>query len=130
MKSCGVQALRVNELAESPARRPADRQAEEGAAILAALPRSGLAIVLDERGRTMSSPEFADYIWKRRADGVESMSFVIGGPDGLSAEVRERAALLVSFGKLTLPHQMVRALLLEQLYRAATIQSGHPYHRA
>jgi 23S rRNA (pseudouridine1915-N3)-methyltransferase len=63
-------------------------------------------------------------------DGAPGIAFVIGGPDGLNAEIAARADLMISFGRMTMPHQLVRVLVLEQLYRAATILAGHPYHRA
>jgi 23S rRNA (pseudouridine1915-N3)-methyltransferase len=129
MRSCGVQGLRIVELAESPARRSEDRQNDEARAILAALQRSGAIVALDERGKQQTSAEFAEFIVKLRGNGMESLSFIVGGPDGLAPEIREKAVLTLAFGKLTMPHQIVRALLFEQLYRAATILSGHPYHR-
>lgn len=129
MKSCGIQDLKIVELSESSARRPADRQADEGKAIAAAVPAGAKLCVLDERGRSMTSPIFADFIRETRESGARCLVFVVGGPDGLSPELVRKADLSLAFGALTMPHQIVRALLAEQLYRAVTLITGHPYHR-
>ena len=105
-----------------------ESKAREGADLLAALPGSSFVIALDERGEDMSSPDFARLLGERLDQG-QSLSFIIGGADGLSDDVRERADRLIRFGRLTWPHQLVRGLLLEQIYRAETILLGHPYHR-
>ena len=130
MRSCGISELKLAELSESPARRPEDRQAEESRAILAALPNGATRLILDERGKTLNSAEFAETLRKLRAASIDTASFIIGGPDGLAPDLRAHAPFTLCFGRLTLPHQIVRALLLEQLYRAGTILTGHPYHRA
>ena len=117
------------ELPESRARRDADRRAEEAAAILEKAGTSTL-IAFDERGRSPTSEAFAERLKSWRDGGQGAVACVIGGPDGLDPTVRQRAALVVSFGALTLPHQIVRVLVAEQLYRALTIIAGHPYHRA
>ncbi|GGK52112.1 23S rRNA (pseudouridine(1915)-N(3))-methyltransferase RlmH [Salinarimonas ramus] len=116
------------EIAESKARREADRKAEEAAALAAKLP-DGALVVLDERGRSLDSPTFASRLGGFRDAGRGAATFVIGGPDGLDETLRARADLVLSFGGLTIPHQIVRALVAEQTYRALTILSGHPYHR-
>ena len=105
-----------------------ESKAREGTDLLAALPGSSFVIALDERGEDMSSPNFARLLGERLDQG-QSLSFIIGGADGLSDDVRERADRLIRFGRLTWPHQLVRGLLLEQIYRAETILLGHPYHR-
>jgi 23S rRNA (pseudouridine1915-N3)-methyltransferase len=89
-----------------------------------------MLIALDERGKNLDSETFAGHLGRWRDDGAGDAVFVIGGADGLSPELRRKVQLAVAFGAATWPHQMVRVLLLEQLYRAATILSGHPYHRA
>ncbi len=126
-RSSGFGALEMVELPEARARSAPERVAAEAAALL---PRAeGMKlVVLDERARSMSSPNFAERLREWR-DGGSSVSFIIGGPDGLDDSVRRRADLLVSFGQLTLPHQLVRVLVAEQIYRALTILAGHPYHR-
>ena len=128
-RGLGFGGPEIVEIAESKARRSEERKREEAAAIAGRLPE-GLVIALDERGRSQSSENFAQALARERDSGTAAASLVIGGADGLDDAVRERARLVLSFGALTLPHQMVRVLALEQIYRAMTILSGHPYHRA
>lgn len=115
------------ELAESRKRRTEERQVEEAAAIEERVGGSLLAI-LDETAPSLGSEDFARRLGDLR-DRRQPVSFVIGGPDGLAPALKGRAQWALSFGRLTLPHQIVRVLLLEQVYRAFTIISGHPYHR-
>jgi len=138
-RTLGLSGPDVAEIPEARARREADRRAEEGAAILAKagdLAKAGLKageaalVVLDERGRALDSPAFAARLGSWRDAGRPAAIFVVGGPDGLAEEVRARADLVLSFGALTIPHQIVRALVAEQIYRASTLLAGHPYHRA
>jgi 23S rRNA (pseudouridine1915-N3)-methyltransferase len=91
---------------------------------------TGRTILLDERGDILSSEDFARVLGGWRDAGVRDMLFAIGGADGFSDADRQRADLLLSFGRMTWPHLMARAMLAEQLWRAASILSGHPYHRA
>ena len=101
-------------------------------ALLASLQKSGRApvklILLDARGRTMSSEELAAWIGRERDTGAQHLHFAIGPADGWSKESREHADLLLSFGPMTFPHELARVMLAEQLYRAFTILAGHPYH--
>ena len=106
------------------------RKAREGEALLAAMPAGARLVALDERGRTEASEAFAARLGRWRDDGVRTVVFVIGGADGLDETVRKRADLVLSFGALTWPHMLVRAMLAEQIYRAQSILAGHPYHRA
>jgi 23S rRNA (pseudouridine1915-N3)-methyltransferase len=85
--------------------------------------------VLDERGKAVSTPSLADVLRKRLEGGSGSIAFLIGGPDGHGQEVRACAQLTLALGSMTLPHGLVRIVLAEQLYRCATILTGHPYHR-
>lgn len=103
----------------------------EAPLILKHIKDPALIVALDERGETFSSPEFSKKIsnWQGQAPGNE-ITFLIGGADGFDNAVREKARYLMSFGKQTWPHMMVRAMLLEQIYRAQQIAAGHPYHRA
>ena len=87
-------------------------------------------VLLDERGKTLSSEEFADILSRWRDDGIREARFILGAADGHSREEREEADLLLAFGTATWPHLLARAMLAEQLYRATTIIAGHPYHRA
>ncbi|WP_096787126.1 23S rRNA (pseudouridine(1915)-N(3))-methyltransferase RlmH [Rhodobacter sp. CZR27] len=93
-----------------------------------AMPAGAALAVLDERGRTLSSPEFAEQLARWR-DGGRDVALVIGGADGLAPKLRDRADLALSFGRMVWPHMLVRVMLAEQLYRAATILAGSPYHR-
>jgi 23S rRNA (pseudouridine1915-N3)-methyltransferase len=129
-KGLGLSGPYVREFAESQARTAAERKAQEAAAIIGALPDPGLAVRLDERGEQLSSSQFAEAIRKWRDAGQRDLVFVIGGADGVGDEASARVVKAISFGRMTMPHQIVRVLLLEQLYRAATLLSGHPYHRA
>jgi 23S rRNA (pseudouridine1915-N3)-methyltransferase len=119
----------IREIAESNARNPETRKAEEAAAILAAAPAGAVLVALDERGKPLDSRGFADRLAVWRDGGTRDVAAMIGGADGLGAAVRDKADLRLAFGAMTWPHQLVRILLAEQLYRAVTILSGHPYHR-
>lgn len=118
----------VIELAESRASSAASRKIDEAKALRSALPE-GIIVTLDEHGRSMASEPFAAQLARWRDDGRPAVSFVIGGADGLDADFVRSADLVLSFSPLTWPHQLVRIMLAEQLYRATTILSGHPYHR-
>ena len=128
-KALGLTGFAVSELNESRASSAASRKTEEAKAIGAQLPAGGLVIALDERGKTLGSDDFAKRIARWRDDGKSALSFVIGGADGLDPSFVKAADLTLSFSPLTWPHQLVRIMLAEQLYRATTILSGHPYHR-
>jgi 23S rRNA (pseudouridine1915-N3)-methyltransferase len=107
---------------------PARAIAAEGERVLAALPKNAYLIALDERGRTWTSVELAREFAQWQLEGRDIV-FVIGGPDGHAPAVVARANQKWSFGPLTLPHMLVRLVWVEQIYRAWTIQQGHPYHR-
>ena len=94
-----------------------------------AVPTGALLAVLDERGRVISSPQFADHLANWRDDGQQDVAFVIGGADGIATALSDRADFALSFGHMVWPHLLVRVMLAEQLYRAATILGGGPYHR-
>jgi len=103
--------------------------AAEAALLEKAIPTGALICCLDERGKVMSSPDFADQLGQWRYNGRQDVAFVIGGADGIDPALRERADALLSFGKMVWPHMLVRVMLSEQLYRAASILAGAPYHR-
>lgn len=124
----GLSGFEVTELTESRASSSPARKADEAKALRAALP-DGIVVALDERGKTLGSEAFAHQIARWRDDGRPAVSFVIGGADGLEHDFVKGADLTLSFSPLTWPHQLVRIMLAEQLYRATTILSGHPYHR-
>lgn len=128
-RGVAVGPIDMREIAESRARRPEDRKREEAAAIRAALDPDAPLILLDETGSSQSSADFAARIGRFRDDGAAAVQFAIGGADGLDPDLRKAAASTLAFGRLTLPHQIVRVLLAEQIYRATTILAGHPYHR-
>jgi 23S rRNA (pseudouridine1915-N3)-methyltransferase len=118
------------EVSESPARRAADRMKEEALALKKWAITGAHRIVLDARGKNLTSEDFAKNILGLREKGVPAALFLIGGADGLAEEARKDADFTIAFGAATFPHQLVRILLAEQIYRALTILSGHPYHRA
>ena len=95
-----------------------------------AVPDGAQIVTMDERGRQMSSPEFAKFLTRIRDDGARDCAFVIGGADGIAKDLRAEASYSISFGKMVWPHMLVRVMLAEQLYRAASILAGSPYHRA
>jgi len=120
--------VRVREFAAPKSLSSAEMQKAEAQLLLKNLPPKAFAVLLDERGRDMTSRDFAAKLslWQESAN---DLAFIIGGADGVSEEVRKRADYTMSFGKQTWPHRLVRVMLLEQIYRAKQISSGHPYHR-
>ncbi len=128
-RKTGFRGIEIRELPESRAGDAPTRIAEEAAAIAALVPEKVQLVALDERGDNIDSSAFARHLGRWRDDSADAV-FIVGGADGLSPELRRKARLRLAFGQATWPHQMVRVMLLEQLYRAATILSGHPYHRA
>jgi 23S rRNA (pseudouridine1915-N3)-methyltransferase len=110
---------------------PAGQTSEaEGALLLAAVPDGAHVIALDEGGKQLSSEDIAQHLGDLQDDGCRDLVFLIGGADGHSRAVRERADRKLAFGRNTWPHMLVRGLLAEQVYRAQQILAGHPYHRA
>ncbi|HUG60586.1 MAG TPA: 23S rRNA (pseudouridine(1915)-N(3))-methyltransferase RlmH [Methylomirabilota bacterium] len=128
-RGVGITGIAVREVPESRAREVQARKDEEAAALLADIPPGALLIALDERGDLPTSERFATMLGEARDRGTPEAVILIGGPDGHGAAVLSRAGHRVSFGRLTWPHQIVRILAAEQVYRALTILSGHPYHR-
>jgi 23S rRNA (pseudouridine1915-N3)-methyltransferase len=125
----GLEFGGVAEIAESRAREVDERRREEAASLAAHRGEAAL-FLLDERGKNLSSEEFAHLVGRFRDEGRKQIVLAIGGPDGHDAASRQAADQMLSFGAQTWPHQIVRVMLAEQLYRAVTILSGHPYHRA
>ncbi len=101
----------------------------EAALLRKALPKGAVICTLDERGRVMSSPDFANKLAGWRDAGRQDLALIIGGADGIAPDLRADADFSISFGAMVWPHMLVRVMLAEQLYRAATILSGGPYHR-
>ena len=127
-KPLALTGFDVIEQTESRASSSASRKADEAKALRAALPE-GLIVALDERGKSMGSEPLAQQIGRWRDGGRPAVSFIIGGADGLDPDFVAAADLVLSFSPLTWPHQLVRIMLAEQLYRTTTILAGHPYHR-
>ena len=126
----GLEFSGVAEIAEGRAQNANERRREEGQKLQAQLQPGTVLFLLDERGKNLSSDDFANRIGHLRDGGRKALVIAIGGADGHDQSVRDQAELIVSFGAATWPHQLVRVMLGEQLYRAATILSGHPYHRS
>jgi 23S rRNA (pseudouridine1915-N3)-methyltransferase len=129
-KRLGLAPVTWHETGESRAGDAARRREEEGAALLKPLREADFIVALDARGKALTSEAFARLLAEKRDAGARAAGIMIGGPDGLSDAARAAANLELSFGAITLPHGLARIVLAEQLYRAATILSGHPYHRA
>jgi 23S rRNA (pseudouridine1915-N3)-methyltransferase len=127
--SVGLDFAGLTEIPESRASSAGERRREEGRKLLGRKDGTTVVVLLDESGRNIGSEEFARSLAGYAESGRKSLILAIGGPDGHDAALREQADLVLSFGRLTWPHQFVRIMLAEQLYRAATILSGHPYHR-
>src|SRR4030088_1066867 len=128
-RKLGFRGVEIHEIPESRARDAATRITEEAAAISAAIPEKSVLVALDERGENIDSAGFARHLGRWRDQSVANNVFMIGGADGLSPDLRRKSRLSMAFGSATWPHQMARVMLLEQVYRAATIFAGHPYHR-
>ena len=126
----GLEFSGVVEIAEGRAQTANERRREEGQRLQTQLQQGTALILLDERGKSFSSEDFAGRIGLLRDGGRKALLIAIGGADGHDQSLRDQADLVMSFGALTWPHQLVRVMLGEQLYRVATILSGHPYHRA
>lgn len=121
--------LTVAELNESRAGNSTMRRAEEAGWLVKAAQHADRKILVDEQGKHFSSQAFANFLRDQRDDGTRTLALLIGGPDGHGEEARKTAHTSLSLGSMTLPHGLVRIVLAEQLYRAATILAGHPYHR-
>ncbi|MBX3520150.1 MAG: 23S rRNA (pseudouridine(1915)-N(3))-methyltransferase RlmH [Xanthobacteraceae bacterium] len=128
-KSLSLAPLDIVEIPESVAQGAPKRKADEAKALLAAVPEKAKIIALDERGKNISSEDFANRLARLRDDGAACTALLIGGADGLDETLRKKADIVIGYGAATFPHQLVRILLAEQIYRAVTILSGHPYHR-
>lgn len=122
--------LALHELPEGRASDKAARLADEAQRSLKICGEAEARVALDERGKALTSAAFATFLAQQRDAGVGHLAFLIGGPDGHGPAALDRATQRLSLGPMTLPHGLARIVLAEQLYRAATILSGHPYHRA
>jgi len=121
--------ITVREVEEKRQLPVAERRRSEGRKLLACVPDGAAVVALDERGKALDSPGLATQLVGWREGGTRDVAFLIGGADGHDAAVKKCADLVLSLGAMTWPHLLVRAMLCEQLYRAQTIITGHPYHR-
>ena len=129
-RNMGFTAVTVEEVSVSKARDAKSRMAEEAEKLAGRVPAGAHLVQLDARGKGMTSEDFAEMLGALRDAGTKDLVFVIGGPDGLAPLPGKRAGRSLAFGPQIWPHLLVRAMLSEQVYRALTILSGHPYHRA
>lgn len=125
----GLEFAGASDFPESRAAGADARRAEESARILSSLPERAALVILDERGRDIDSAGLAAFVARERDAGRRDLVVAIGGPDGHDETLRRRADLVLAFGRMTMPHMLVRVLAAEQLYRVVTLLSGHPYHR-
>ena len=128
-RKVGISAVRLVELPESKAAGVAERKADEAARLLKAVGDDGVIYALDETGHARTSAQFAGALGALCDAGHASLAILIGGPDGHGPVALKRAKLVLNLGTMTLPHGLARIVIAEQLYRATTILSGHPYHR-
>ncbi len=124
-RALGLGPVTVTEVED----RKGGGMAAEAALLRKAIPSGARLCILDERGKLMSSPDFAQRLGEIRDGGTGDLAFVIGGADGLDPSLRAEADMALSFGQMVWPHMLVRVMLSEQLYRAASILAGSPYHR-
>ncbi len=129
-RKAGLRDVEIIEIRESRADDAGKRMVEESIALANVIPQGAAVVLLEAKGENIESAGLAGLLAKWRADDRPAAIFLIGGADGLAASLRDKAELRLSFGAATWPHQLVRVMLLEQLYRASTILTGHPYHRS
>ncbi|HXC56778.1 MAG TPA: 23S rRNA (pseudouridine(1915)-N(3))-methyltransferase RlmH [Rhizomicrobium sp.] len=129
-KRMGIAAVTCEEIAVSKDRDVRKRKEDEAARLARRVPDGAHVVLLDAKGKGMTSEDFAEMLGALRDAGTKDFCFVIGGPDGLAPLPGKRAGRSLAFGPQTWPHLLVRAMLAEQIYRALTILAGHPYHRA
>jgi 23S rRNA (pseudouridine1915-N3)-methyltransferase len=129
-RGLGLRDLELIEIRESRADSAEKRQLEESIALANVIPEGAIVVLLDEKGEALGSAALTERIRLWRDEGRPALAFIIGGPDGLASSLKDKAKMTLAFGAATWPHQLVRIMLLEQIYRAVTILGGHPYHRA
>ena len=128
-RGVGIGPIDIREIADARARDGAARRRSESAALGEILADCSRLVVLDERGRSITSHDLAARLRDWRDSGVRHLGIAIGGAEGIDGRLRGSASLVLALGAMTWPHQLVRVMLVEQLYRATTILAGHPYHR-
>ena len=129
-RSLGLRDVEIVEIRESRADDAGKRMIEESIALANVIPQGAAVVLLEPRGDNLDSAALANQLAQWRSAGKPAVVFMIGGPDGLAPSLADKADVKLAFGTATWPHQLVRVMLLEQLYRTTTILSGHPYHRA
>jgi len=129
-RAVGLRDVEIVEIRESRAAEAPRRKLEESIALANIIPEGAVVVALDEAGDNLASGAIAGAMRSWREAGRPAAVFCVGGADGLGPELKGRADVTLAFGAATWPHQLVRIMLLEQLYRAVTILAGHPYHRA
>ena len=129
-RNLGLRAVEIIEIRESRADEAGKRMLEESIALANVIQQNAAVVLLDSQGENLDSASLAGQLAKWRSNDRPAVVFLIGGADGLAPSLHDKASLRLSFGAATWPHQLVRVMLLEQLYRATTILTGHPYHRA
>ena len=129
-RKAGISRFSVTDIGESQGRTPVARMDEEQRFFASSLAPRAFTVVLDERGKTLTSPAFAGMLRRHIDGGTADLAVLIGGPDGHTPATRDKAGLVLSFGPMTWPHRLVRVMLFEQIYRAVTIMVKHPYHRS
>jgi 23S rRNA (pseudouridine1915-N3)-methyltransferase len=129
-RSLGLRDVEIVEIRESRAEDAGKRMIEESIALATIIPQGAAVVLLDPRGDNLDSAGLANQLAKWRGAAKPAAVFVIGGPDGLAASLADKADVKLAFGAATWPHQLVRVMLMELGCRAATILTGHPYHRA
>jgi len=122
-------SVAVHEFAAPKSLPPDQTQKTEAQLLLKAIPPKSFIVLLDERGKDLTSRDFAGKLSTWQDQGVNDLVFIIGGADGVTDDIRAKANFTLGFGRLTWPHRLVRVMLLEQIYRAKQIIAGHPYHR-
>jgi 23S rRNA (pseudouridine1915-N3)-methyltransferase len=128
-RNLGLRDIEIIEIRESRAEEAGKRMLEESIALATIIPQGAAVVLLDSTGKNLDSANLAAQLAAWRGNDRPAAVFVIGGADGLAPSLRDKAELRLAFGAATWPHQLVRVMLLEQIYRATTILTGHPYHR-
>ena len=128
-KQAGITSVNVIDFTESRKQTAQARALEEADILISTCPAGAVMIALDEKGKSVSSADFARIMKEELESGTQNLVFVIGGPDGHGPEIRNNARHILCFGKMTWPHMLARVLLAEQIYRVVTILVNHPYHR-
>jgi 23S rRNA (pseudouridine1915-N3)-methyltransferase len=129
-RNLGLRDIEIIEIRESRAEEAGKRMLEESIALTTIIPPGAAVALLEATGKNLDSASLAAQLAAWRGNDRPAAVFVIGGADGLAPSLRDKAELRLAFGAATWPHQLVRVMLLEQIYRATTILTGHPYHRA